>query len=126
MTTGRVPALDTRLRQNVVPEPALGWLVAVDAEDPDQRGAEEYQPRGREPAADGGQKDLQRGARGVGTNLQAALDTHLRGVRGDRPRDGHAGALRMQDRAHEAREVLDARSLGHLVQRVGTRPAQLD
>src|SRR5256885_9530386 len=80
---GRVPALDTRLRQNVVPEPALGWLVAVDAEDHDQRGAEEYQPQGREHAADGGQKDLQRGARGVGTNLQAALDTHLRGVRGD-------------------------------------------
>ena len=47
-------------------------------------------------------------------------------MRGDRPRDGHPGALRVQDAPHQRVEVLDARRVRHLLQRVCARAAKLD
>src|SRR5437667_12057729 len=66
-------------------------MLGGEAED-DQKGRpEDDQPQRRKNAADSGEEDLQRGARGLDADLQAPLDPHLRGVRGDGAGDGHAG-----------------------------------
>src|SRR6266849_439598 len=101
-------------------------MTGADAENHQQRWAEEDQPQRREDAADGGKEDLQRRAGCFRTNVETSFDAHLRRVRSDRASDRDAGPLCMDDRTDQRREVFDTGGHSHLFEGFGSRAAQLD